>query len=58
MKLVTFHSGKKECLVNCNNITYIEPSVLDKDTTVIYFTREQPLAVEENYEEVKRRIQE
>lgn len=58
MKLVTFHFDKKECLINCDNITYVEPAVLEEDKTVIYFTDEQVLIVDEDYEEVKRRIQE
>lgn len=60
MKLVTFNdfNGQEEVTVNCDNITYVEPNVLDEGTTVIYFTGKQLLTVKEDYEEVKRRIKE
>ena len=58
MNLVTFNGYcvEKEVLVNCDNITYVEPTVLEKDKTAIYFTGEQLLIVDEDYEEVKKRL--
>lgn len=57
MKLVTFHSEEKECLINCDNITVVRPSVCIKGTT-IFFNGAKCMTVDEDYEEVKRRIQE
>lgn len=58
MKLVTFNSYcvEEEVLVNCDNITHVEPTGLEKERTVIYFTGKQVLIVDEDYEEVKKRL--
>ena len=60
MNLVTFNGYcvEKQVLVNCDNITYVEPAILNEGKTVIYFTSKERLTVDEDYEEVKRRIQE
>lgn len=57
MKLVAFtdNDTEKEVLVNCDNIAFVLPSLF---TTAIYLTTYHLLTVIEDYEEVKRRIQE
>ena len=57
MKLVTIHSEEKECLINCDNITVVKPNVCTKGT-IIFFDSSKYMTVDEDYEEVKREIQE
>lgn len=60
MKLVTFHNciTSKEVSINCDSITFIEPSEILNNATAIYFTGEQLLIVNEDYEEVKKKLKE
>ena len=58
MKLVTFNdfNGQEEVTVNCDNITFIEPSEILDNATEINFTGGNPLVVKEDYEKVKKRL--
>lgn len=61
MKLVTFHNfiSKKEVTVNCDHITFIIPSATFENITEVNFIGTgNYLILQENYEEVKRRLQE
>lgn len=60
MKLVTFHNciTSKEVSINCDSITFIEPSEILNNATEINFTGGNPLTVKEDYEEVKKKLKE
>lgn len=61
MKLVTFHYYKShnEILVNCDSISFVNPSdTFEGATEVGLIGTNKYLILQENYEEVKRRIQE
>lgn len=59
MKLVTFHNfiSKKEVTVNCDHIAFIIPSATFENTTEVNFINTANyLILQENYEEVKKRL--